>query len=100
MKEVTVVTLYHEGLISQVGLVARVRYTGVEDDLEARLRGASRAFADSSQGKAFLETRYGRFSVGDALTKIPSIILGFWGILEIEILEEHVVILDHDRKLI
>jgi len=99
MKQVTVVTLVHEGLISQVGLVARVRYAGVEDDLEARIRSASRTFAISSEGKAFLETHHGRFSVGDALTKIPATILGFWGILEIEILEDNIVILDHDRKM-
>lgn len=97
------VTIIHEGLHNQIGVVARVTINPElyrDASIEARFRGASRVFADTEKGKSYIESTHGDFNWGDALTEIPEEIMGRWGILEIETLEQDKVIVNHDQLLI
>lgn len=97
------VTVRHEGLMSQIEIVARVEYQGEEENIEARFRGAAKAFAETEEGKAHLDLHYGNFNWGDALTQIPEGHLLTFGILKIEILAAspiEMTILNHDYRLV
>lgn len=107
MKQAILVTLIHEGLMSQIGIIARVDYESKEGNLEARFRAAASAFRKTERGRQYFEHIRGDFNWGDALSQIPQEILDDWGIKKIEILLSGslsvgggVLVLNHDHRLI
>lgn len=102
--ETVLVSLIHEGPVSRVGLVARVRHQ--PDDLcfrslRARFEAAAREFLRTPEGRHYLAEIHGDFNWGDTLTEIPNELLRRFGVEEVEMLSsgKGALILDHDEIL-
>lgn len=103
MMEALVVTVLHEGLMSEIRIIARVEYDSEEDNLEARFRGAARAYAETEEGRIILAGIHGRFNWGDAFAEIPGELLRAWGIMKVEILAAEpadTLVLNHENRLL